>query len=91
MHRNPLKEVVQNGNSSQYSPEALSNGKPLKPPMDSTETVTILGRGRNKPQPEGPEVGYGGTKDHAHAAETTTPTAVPKTPLKPAKQAGREF
>lgn len=82
MHRNPLKEVLQNGSNSQCSPEALSNIG-WKPSMDLTEAVTILGRGRNKPLPEG--VVDIGCRDHTHVAETTTPTVVPKTPLKPNK------
>ncbi len=84
MHRNPLKELVQNGTTSQQLSEPLSSKVSWKP-TDAMEAVTILGRGRNKPQLEGGDVGYGGTKDRAHAAETTTPTVVPKTPLKPTK------
>ncbi len=86
MQRAPLKELVQNGHDSHLSEPV--NHKILRTPMNITDAVTILGRGRGKPQLEATEPSCDGTKDCTHNVEKTTPTpavVLPKTPLKRTK------
>lgn len=91
MHRSPLKELAQNGDS-QRSLGKMNNEAIVKkaPFLGMTEAFTMLAeQDRSSTPPEGTEGSCGGKNGRSNVAEATTPTGVPKTPLKPSKPAGQ--